>query len=589
MHYYGFLSNCYTAALVSPAGSVDWLPFPRFDSPAVFARLVGDERNGYFALAPVEPFDVRQQYIEDTNVLKTVWTTASGTASTVDYLSIGTQELRRVVTTTIPLIMTLRAAFQNGLIVSGVTLTDGGALLTNPLSGEALQLMMGGTGTADYQPTTDTWTLLPGRHEIRLIYHPERAARELDAEANMAAAQGVRRNIRFWQRLARTSYRGPFLPELKRSLLVLYGLTYRTNGAIIAAPTTSLPETVGGTRQWDYRFAWVRDGSYAAEALLAAGEVVAARRLLEFFLNSVDLQGKPFKAPFFRVDGTLIRGERELDWLKGFRGSRPVREGNAATSQIQLDIEGDFIWALWRYFVVTHDDQFLRSYIGTLEPMLDWVARHWTERDASLWEFRGQDAHYTHSKLMCWVALHYGSRICRAIGRRQSAERYRAQAELVRQRIEAEGFSQRRGTFTQAFGSDVLDAALLTLPLYGFVSVEDPRFVATLEAIERELADGPWVYRYKTDMMGEADHPFVLASYWLARIYLLRGEAERAERLLTDLFQHVTSLGLLGEHVDRVTNEPRGNFPQGFSHLGAIVSILDLAAVRRRQADPIPR
>jgi GH15 family glucan-1,4-alpha-glucosidase len=579
--YYGFLSNSYTAALVSADGSVDWLPFPRFDSPAVFAKLLGAERNGYFAIRPDRPYTAEQHYIDDTNVLKTVFTTdEGGTATVIDYLAIGSQELRRVVTTNIPLDMVVRPVFQSGLIAAGIAITYPGALYTNPLSGEAVQLVVNGTHPARYLADRELWQLAPGRYDIRLIYHPELSASDLDWDVHADGVRALRRNIRYWQRLARMPYNGPFAREFRRSLLVLHGLTYRTNGAVIAAPTTSLPEVVGGTRQWDYRFAWVRDGCYAAEALLAAGEVVAPRRMLEFFLTSVDLQGKPFKAPFFRVDGTLIRGERELSWLKGFRGSRPVREGNAATAQQQLDIEGALIWALWRYYADTQDAQFVRSYAGTLESILDWVARHWDTPDASLWEFRGQDAHYTHSKLMCWVALHYGGRLLRAVGRRQSAERYRTLADQVRAKILADGYDADRNSYTQAFGSHVVDAALLTMPLYDFLPVDDPRFLGTLAAIEQDLVEGPWVYRYRTDMLGEAAHPFLLGSYWLARIYVRLGRLDDAETLLTEVFSHATDLGLLGEHLDVTTMEPRGNFPQGFSHLGAVLAILELAEQR---------
>jgi GH15 family glucan-1,4-alpha-glucosidase len=578
LRFYAFLSNCYTAALVGPDGSVDWLPFPRFDSPAVFARLLGSERNGYFAIRPEHPYTARQRYIEDTNVLRTEFETEDGQSATiVDYLAIGSQELRRVVHAETPLQMVVRPVFQYGLIAAGMTMAEAGALYSNPLTGEAVQLVIQGHETAQYDPATDAWHLDPGRYEIRLIYHPDQTLRELDADLGPVSAPALRRNIRFWQRQSRVPYRGPFGRELKRSLLVLHGLTFRTNGAVIAAPTTSLPEVVGGTRQWDYRFAWVRDGCYAAEALLAAGEVVTPRRMLEFFLTCVDLQGKPFKAPFFRVDGTLIRGERELNWLKGYQGSRPVREGNAATSQLQLDIEGDLIWALWRYYSDTQDDQFLRSYASTLESILDWIARNWTGTDACLWEFRGQDDHYTHSKLMCWVALNYGARLLRAIGRRQSADRYRQVADQIKEAINQEGYNRERGTYTQAFGGTAVDAALLTLPLYGFVEADDPRFLGTLAAIQQDLVEGPWVYRYRNDMLGEAAHPFLLASYWLARVYIRLGRLTEAETLLRQLFDHATDLGLLGEHLDVDTGEPRGNFPQGFSHLGAVLAILELA------------
>lgn len=577
MKYYGWISNCYTAALISADASVDWLPFPRFDSPAVFARLLGAQRNGHYKVWPDEPFESYQRYIVDTNVLKTVFRTPSGQASIIDYLAIGSQELRRLVTTDVPMQIVIRPVFQTGLIAAGMTPAAKGAVFTNPLMEEALQFVVDGSSAVRYDPTEDTWHLDPGRYDLRLVYHPDGSARELDADWEVDAILGLRRNVRFWQRHVSLLYDGPFRQSLKRSLLVLHGLTFRTNGAIVAASTTSLPEVVGGTRQWDYRFAWVRDGCYAAEALLMAGEVVPARRVLEFFLNCVDLTGKPFQAPFFRVDGTLIRGERELDWLQGYRGSRPVREGNAATAQLQLDIEGDLIWSLWRYFEETRDDQFVRAYLGTLESILDWVARRWNQPDACLWEFRGCDAHYTHSKLMCWVALYYGSRLCQAVRRHSSAARYRTAAEGVARAIESKGFNATLGYYTQQFGGHEVDAALLTLPLYGYLDAHAPRFLATLQAIEKELVEAPWVYRYHGDMLGETRHPFVLATYWLIRVYGRLGQRERALSLLRQVLACTTDLGLMGEHVDVATMEPRGNFPQAFSHLGAVMGILELA------------
>jgi GH15 family glucan-1,4-alpha-glucosidase len=257
-----------------------------------------------------------------------------------------------------------------------------------------------------------------------------------------------------------------------------------------------------------------------------------------------------------------------------------VRDGNAATGQLQMDIEGDLVWALWRYYADTADDQFVRSYSGTLESLMDWVARHWDTPDASLWEFRGRDAHYTHSKLMCWVCLHYGARMIRAAGRRQSAERYRTTADLIRKTIMERGFDAERNTFLQAFDGTEVDAALLTLPLYGFLPVDDPRFLGTLQAIEKDLVDGALVYRYRTDMLGEANHPFLLASYWRARIFIRLGRLEEAEGIMRTVLGEATNLGLMGEHLDADTHEPRGNFPQGFSHLGAVITILELAEAR---------
>lgn len=606
MNFYGFLSNSRTAALVGPDASVDWLAFPRFDGPSVFTRLLGNERHGYYRISAPGAHVTRQRYLPGTNVLETTLELpAEGgpaqKAIICDYLTMGRPELRRVVLTDMALRVDLVPRFDYGLTAAAPRpLSGGGVAFENPTGQEMLVFVPCGNpldprAAVQGDPVTGRWTLPPGRYDLILRYIADTAregaecreilrAEAASAEAALTAEathESLSHTLRYWkERLGTPRYRGPYQEAVERALLVLYGLTYRTNGSIIAAPTTSLPETVGESRQWDYRFAWVRDGSYMAEALLAAGDRISARRFLEFMLSAVDLQGKPFHAPFFHIDGTLIRGERELAWLPGFRNSRPVREGNAATSQTQLDIEGDFLWTVYRYVEETDDLVFLRFYWNVLETLVDWVSRHWSERDASLWEFRGQDAHYTHSKLMCWVALHYGAMLADRLGEENSAKVWRQAADDVRQAVEARGFNAAVGHYVQAFDGTALDAALLTLPLYGFCPADGPRFSATLTAIEKQLVHEPWVYRYGNDMLGKAAHPFVLATSWLARVYLRRGEVERATALLDGLLARTTNLGLLGEHADVESGEPRGNFPQGFSHLGVLMTALELEAAR---------
>ncbi|MGC8489910.1 MAG: glycoside hydrolase family 15 protein, partial [Clostridia bacterium] len=527
-----------------------------------------------------------------------------GKAVICDYLTMGRAELRRVVLTDMALTVELKPVFEYGLIAPQPREMDHGAVaFENPKGSEMLVFVPVGrcedpNAAVSGNAVTGNWTLPPGRYDLILRYLADtgREAAEVRQQLQDEAVSAehalqeeephdsLRHTIRYWKDHLVCTYDGPYRQAVERALLVLYGLQYRTNGAIIAAPTTSLPETVGESRQWDYRFSWIRDGAYMAEALLVSGDHVNARRFIEFMLSLVDLQGKPFKAPFFHIDGTLIRGEHDLGWLPGFRGSRPVREGNAATSQTQLDVEGDFLWTLYRYVHATRDREFLNFYWTSIETMVDWVAVHWDEKDASLWEFRGQDAHYTHSKLMCWVALHYGAELAEMAERRNRVDHWRKTARDVRDAIEAHGFNREKGTYVQAFGGDSLDAALLTLPLYGYCPPESERFRRTVEAIEQELLHFPWVYRYGTDMLGKAAHPFVLASSWLARVYIRQHQTDRAERLLDALLDRTTDLGLLGEHADVETAEPRGNFPQGFSHLGVLMMVLELAEARRRES-----
>lgn len=614
MRFYGFLSNGTTAALVSPEASIDFLPMPRFDSPTVFTRLLGGKAQGFYDVRLEDDAEaaVQQSYVDGTNVLVSEICGKAGRVRVHDYLCVGRPELRRLVDATAPIVVCLRPVFGYGLVAAAPEAVPDGAVFTNPIGREALAFAIGAVkGEDEGAPLSErpgfavdlaegTWRLPAGRYDLMLRYIADDNRESTQTIASMAVeatavAQrladeaapnlSLERHIRFWRGLPQARYDGPYKDAVGRAMLVLHGLTYRTNGAIIASPTTSLPETVGESRQWDYRFAWIRDGSYAAEALLRAGDVVAARRFIEFLLNCVDLQGKPFRAPFFHVDGTVILGERELTWLPGFRASRPCREGNAATSQIQLDVEGDFVWLVHRYWHVTGDDAFVAAYWGQLQVLVDWVAANWRLDDASLWEFRGQDGQYTHSKLMCWVALRYGSELAAASGKAHERERWLGAADEIRTAIEAKAFHADAGHYGQSFERPVLDAALLLMPLYGYCDVADERFQATLKAIERDLVKDAFVYRYADDMMGRAAHPFVLATSWLSRIYSRLGDRERARYFLDGLCAIATDLGLLGEHADMASGEPRGNFPQGFSHLGVIMAALDLEAAGGKEGD----
>ncbi|MCL6596292.1 MAG: glycoside hydrolase family 15 protein [Firmicutes bacterium] len=578
MPYYGLLSNAYTAALVSPEGSVDWLAFPRFDSPSVFARLLDERRGGSFRLEPPGGQVVERRYVAGSNVLTTLWAAPGGAVRSYDYLPVGRTELRRVVHADGPVVVDVDPAFHYGQIAPAYVLGPDGGIFARPGGAEALLLRVRGHG-AWRREGEHTFRLEPGRYELILRYSTDPAYDQavLDRLSESPEA-AMRREIQFWRSFPVPDYSGPHADALLRSLQVLHALTFRPTGAIVAAPTTSLPESPGDARQWDYRYVWVRDAAYAAEAFLLAGDRVAARRYLEFMLNSVDLGGKPFRRPFTQVDGTPVVGEEELLWLAGHQGSRPVRAGNAATGQLQLDIEGDFLWAVGRYLDATGDSEFVRYHEQALMAMVDWVARQWNAPDASLWEFRGQDRHYTHSKLMCWVALTEGARLAALFGHHRRAQAWREEAERVRRSIDESAVDPVTSAYGQSYGSSAPDASLLLLPLYGFVDARDPRFDATLERIERELRVGPWVYRYRSDMLGDARHPFVLGSFWLARVLGRRGEWERAWEVIDGALAHATDLGLLGEHADSADGSPRGNFPQLFSHAGVVTALLELGA-----------
>lgn len=583
--FYGFLSNSYTVALVSPRGSVDWMPCPRFDSDAVFCRLLDEDRGGFFSIQPEGDFESRQQYDGDTNIILTTFQTPRGQAAVRDFLAIGRVALWRVVTTDIPLVLICRPTFAFGAAGAAYTITERGAVFTRPFGTDCLELEILGPMTK--LAKRDHWQIGPGQVSVVLRYasdcEQERGAAAAVVGPPDAIQEGTRR---FWTR-SLLPYEGPYAAWFTRSVLVVRGLTYRTNGSLLAAATTSLPETVGASRQWDYRFVWVRDGSYAAEALLLAGDAVACRRFIEFMLNTVDMVDKPFAAPFYRVDGTVSHGERDLLWLAGYQHSRPVRSGNAATHQIQMDIEGDLLWVILLYWRKTGDDAFIMEYWAVIETLVSWVSRHWETPDASLWEFRDDDDVYLHSQLMCWVSLKVGQTLAARVMRNpEQARGWQQGAEDIRRAIWEDQKRSDLPYFTQGRRHRQLDAALLTMPLYGFVEPDHPVFAQTLAEIEKDLLHRDFVYRYRADNMGPALYPFTLAGFWLARIYLRRGDIDRADALILAQLRGTTDLGLFAEHVDPDTFEPHGNFPQLFPHAALMTTLIERGRIHEGFAAP---
>ncbi len=574
-HFYGFISNGQTAALVSPQGSIDWLPLPHFDSDAVFSRILDGELGGHFALRPETAFRSDQSYLPGTNVLETRLRTPGGTATITDYLVIGRAALRRFVRSEVPLIVECRPRFRYGQSLASQEARADGAVYRDPQSKEAILLFLRGARAALID--REHWLVPPGEYELVLRHtlDLEKERQELQ-ELDDDPAETLRDALHFWRSAPLPTVPGPLGAAFERSVLTMRGLTSRASGAVLAAPSTSLPEQVGGSRNWDYRFVWVRDASYAAEAFLLVGDIAATRRLIEFLLGAVQMAGKPFLSPFLRIDGTFSLGERELPWLSGHRGSRPVRVGNAASAQLQLDVEGDLLWAIWRYVRDSGDANFVREKWWAIERLVTWSCENWRRPDSSLWEFRGTPQRYTHSLVLCWVAIRTGMRLGHLVGREDAARRWELVAEEVAAEIHAQCYDPQLGRFVQGIGLPDVDAALLCLPLYGFVEPQDPRWTRTLEAIERELVEDGLVYRYRQDEMGAARHPFTLGSTWLARTYLRSGDIPRATRTLERLVASATPLLLFGEHVDPQEGEQRGNFPQLFPHAGFAAAVAEL-------------
>ena len=572
--FYGFLTNSYTSALVSADGVIEWFPCPRFDSDAIFCRLLDKARGGFFSIQPTKAFESNQTYDDDTNILVTTFRTENGTAQIRDFLPIGRAAIWRRVKTDIELELICRPTFLFGATGAAYEITPDGAVFSRPQHTEAVKLVI--QGPMEKLEQRDHWRIGPGEVVVVLRYagdyDRELAMFEEPLTNPIALDKGTRD---FWQR-SLLPYEGPYREAFNRSLLVIRGLSYRTNGALLAAATTSLPEVVGESRQWDYRFVWIRDASYAAEALLAAGDPVACRRFVEFMLNTVDLAGKPYAAPFYNVDGTRSHGEKELLWLAGYKNSRPVRVGNAATDQIQMDIEGDLLWVVLAYWRQTHDDTFIKEYWWAIDTLVSWVSANWNTTDASLWEFRDDDDIYTHSQVMCWVSLYVGSVLAEKVMHLDVlAQSWKQVGDVIAGHIWGDQQKSSLPYLTQGHRHRQVDAALLTLPLYGFVDVKHPVFANTLEQIEQALLHEGFVYRYRQDNMGTVLYPFTLAGFWLARVYLRLGDVKRADELIERQLDCATDLGLFAEHVDPGTLEPHGNFPQLFPHAGLVTTLME--------------
>ena len=583
---YGLVGDCQTAALVGRDGSIDWLCLPHFDSAACFTALLGSSEHGRWKIAPAAaPTNVSRRYRNGTLVLETEFETETGTFAVIDFMPIRDEapDLVRLVEGRegqVAVRMELTIRFDYGSIVPWVRRTPRGLTATAgpdklrldtpvELHGEDL------TTVADFRivsrqrvPFVLTWSR--SHHRDPPTVHAERALEETE---------------RWWRTwLDRCPYQGEWQEAVRRSLITLKALTFMPTGGIVAAPTTSLPEQVGGVRNWDYRFCWLRDATFTLLALMEAGYREEARAWREWLLRAA--AGEPSQMNIlYGLGGERRLTEIELPWLPGFEQSRPVRIGNAAWSQYQLDVYGEVMDAM---------HQCLRAGMGPGEDgwrieraLLDFLESNWTEPDEGIWEVRGPRRHFTHSKMMAWVAFDRAVRAVERYGLDGPIERWRTLRNDVHTQVCREGFDAERGAFVQSFGSKRLDASLLMMPLVGFLPPTDPRVLGTVEAIQRELTTDGFVSRYAPDVEVEGvpgtEGSFLPCSFWLADNLALQGRHDEARVLFKRLLQIRNDLGLLSEEYDPVARRLLGNFPQAFSHIGLINTAFNLA---QNQAGP---
>jgi GH15 family glucan-1,4-alpha-glucosidase len=572
---YGLLGDLHTAALVGRDGSIDWLCLPRFDAPACFAALLGDEGNGFWRLAPASGGPcARRRYRGDSLVLESEWDTPDGRVRVLDAMPPRGEAANVVrvvegVSGRVPMRMALRLRFDYGRIVPWVRQRAGqlvaiagpdAAWLRTPvaLHGEDL------TTCAEF--TVEAGDRVPFVLTHRPSHEP--TPEPVDAERALTDTE------QFWTSwIGGIRYAGRWEEAVRRSLVVLKALTYAPTGGIVAAATTSLPEQRGGPRNWDYRFCWLRDATFTLQALLGTGFVAEAKAWREWLLRAA--AGDPADLQImYGIDGTRRLPEYSLDWLAGYGGARPVRVGNAASGQFQLDVWGEVLDGL--HLARVAGIQAEEEAWDLQRALLDYLEGHWADPDNGLWEVRGDRRHFVHSKVMAWAGMDRAVQAVERFGLDGPVDRWSA----VRDRIHAEvcerGYDADRGTFTQFYGSTGLDAALLLIPRVGFLPWRDPRVTGTVDAVQRELSSQGFVLRYRPQADGNVDGlpgaegVFTTCTFWLADALHGIGRERDAQELFERLLGLRNDLGLLSEEYDPSTARQLGNTPQAFSHVGLV-------------------
>ncbi|MFC1872654.1 glycoside hydrolase family 15 protein [Chloroflexota bacterium] len=582
---YGIIGNMVSAALVAGTGSIDWCCLPRFDSPSIFATILDDKKGGKFSIQPRSHFASSQSYLDDTNVLQTVFQTETGAVILTDFMPcyrqadgkhVQNNEIHRIAECTHgevnlkvvfqpkPEYATIESSFE--ITRHGVVVTGGGTHIS--LSSSVPFQVLG-------EQTTATVNLQHGEKVAFVLRYDSN--RPLTGVINNSLNKLTRTKAYWQQQAVGCVFAGPYRNQIVRSYLTLHLLVYSPTGAIVAAPTTSLPEEIGGERNWDYRFSWLRDASLTLNAFSSLGHKEEAIGFMKWLLNVCERCG-PKAQILYGIDFGDPVDERTLDHLEGYRGSRPVRIGNAAYRQRQLDIFGEVLEAAYNYANIG-------GYIGKkdwalLEGFVDAACELWPEPDSGIWEVRGGPFHFVHSKVMCWVAVDRGVKLAQKLGRNEKLSHWQNTAEQIRKDILNKGWNPEKGAFTQHYDTDALDASALLFPLFDFLPVSDKRIQSTIEVVVKELSWNGLLRRYRTDETDDglvgSEGAFLWCSFWLVRNLLRLGKIEDAVALYERLLGYGNNLCLFSEMVDPVSGESLGNFPQALTHLAVIVTGLEL-------------
>jgi alpha,alpha-trehalase len=600
---YALLSDRHSAALVSRTGSIDWLCFPRFDSGAVFARLLGDDA-GHWSITAAGAIEASRRYLKGTMVLETTFRGPTGVLEVVDALAMGAGNRRHHLGIGAPHVVLREATCtagevvvdvewaprpEYGLIHPLVTKRDGGAVA---VGGADILVLSSPSRLAIADSTATTrLTLRDGDHVGFALHHCTRSERSVARIWSQAEiSMHLEDTISAWESWSELhqAYEGPWRELVQQGGRVLHALSYQPTGAICAAATTSLPETTGGNRNWDYRYSWVRDACFTIEALWVAACPDEADDFFEYMMTSAagsvgrgsDLQ------IMFGVGGERDLSERELGHLPGWRDSAPVRAGNDAWKQRQLDVYGELLNSVYRLSDQLTD--FAPAMKTFLIDLADTAARRWAERDQGIWEMRGEPRDFVYSKLMCWVALERAIALADRLDAHDRVRHWRHVKGEIHDAIVTKGWSRRANAFAQSFGSDDLDASNLMMALVGFLPTDDPRILATIDATERHLTDERGlVYRYRSHDGLEGDEgTFLLCTFWLAHAMAASGQPARARPVFERAAAFANDVGLLSEEVETETGDLLGNFPQAFSHIGLVNAAWAISEAERRGPSP---
>ena len=599
MFHYGLIGDMSSAALVGTDGSVDWCCLPRFDSPSVFASILDEDVGGRFRIQPGGAYtDARQVYMQDTNILETTFTTPTGVVKVTDFMPIHDSdkdgkpdtnpaeppELHRIVTCTAGSVKVrcdyqprhdyartvpeFRQVRRNG---NGIAVETGGGRQTMMLLA-SVSLSVGADGVMG------EFTLSQGESAIFVLAYGNRRSTNLDRYRTQEKLQLTRR---YWKDLvAGMHYEGLWREQVVRSFLVLHLMMYRGTGAIVAAPTTSLPETLGGSRNWDYRYSWLRDTSFTVDALYRLGDVYGADHYIHWLLEQCQLNRHTPRILYGITKSSSLK-EEILDHLRGYEDSRPVRIGNAAADHLQLDVFGEVIASIHSLLVL--EGEIPEEAWELVCSLAEMVIENWRRRDRGVWEVRGEEQHFVYSKVLCWAALNTAAYIAAAVEQRRHYRRWTQMAFDIKTEVLDLGWSEKKLAFRQRYGSDALDASNLAIPFFGFIPREDPRVRQNVDAIERELAEGPLVWRYipeETDdgLEAQPEGTFTLLSFWLLGNLIYTGQTDKAFDLFHETITRCSNhLDLFAEMYDPSTNRQLGNFPQAYSHIGLIHTALNLS------------